>query len=189
MPGVCGGVGRGGHTHTAGWCALVLLIGSDGNTGCLCAGLFGFCIWLSKPNPPLQDPDAGTPLYLHMLGEIVLFCLLLWLLLMHTYTHTHIHRQVGIRSLEPVGVFLPGDQNYPGGTPFDPLGFSQQPDGFVQQAVKEIKNGRLAMVAMLGYFVQAAVTRQGPVENLLEFLRDPVHNNVFGYLFSSSSHS
>ncbi|KAL6754338.1 chlorophyll a/b-binding protein [Haematococcus lacustris] len=90
-------------------------------------------------------------------------------------------RYVGIRSLEPVGVFLPGcpDSNYPGGAPFDPLGFSNRPDEFVDQAVKEIKNGRLAMVAMLGYFAQAAVTREGPVKNLLDFWEDPGHNNVF----------
>lgn len=84
--------------------------------------------------------------------------------------------------MEPVGVFLPGDQNYPGGTPFDPLGFSQNPDGFVDQAVREIKNGRLAMLAMLGYFVQAAVTQKGPLENFLDFVADPVHANVIGYL-------
>lgn len=95
-------------------------------------------------------------------------------------------RQVGIRSLEPVGVFLPGDQNYPGGTPFDPLGCSQNPDGFVDQAVREIKNGRLAMLAMLGYFVQAAVTQKGPLENLLNFVADPVHANVIGYLSSAA---
>lgn len=40
---------------------------------------------------------------------------------------------VGIRSLEPVGVFLPGDKDYPGGAPFDPAGYSQDPDGFVDQ--------------------------------------------------------
>eukprot|EP00877_Chromochloris_zofingiensis_P007106 jgi/Chrzof1/2649/Cz11g23240.t1_LHC15[v5.2] len=91
-------------------------------------------------------------------------------------------RYVGIKSLEPVGVFLPGDQNYPGGVPFDPLKFSSQPDGFVNQAVKEIKNGRLAMAAMLGYFAQAAVTRQGPVQNLVDFVADPLHNNILAYL-------
>ena len=38
------------------------------------------------------------------------------------------------------------------------------------------------MVAMLGYFVQAGVTREGPLQNLLDFLADPLHNNVMKYL-------
>lgn len=33
---------------------------------------------------------------------------------------------------------------------------------------KEIKHGRLAMVAMLGLFAQAAATRDGPYQNLLD---------------------
>lgn len=72
--------------------------------------------------------------------------------------------------------------------PFDPLGYSSKPDEFVDQAVKEIKNGRIAMVAMLGYFVQAAVTRKGLVQNVLDFVADPMHNNVFGYL-TGTAHS
>eukprot|EP00955_Chlamydomonas_euryale_P018982 202408-Chlamydomonas_euryale.AAC.5 len=47
--------------------------------------------------------------------------------------YPHASRYVGIRSLEPVGVHLPGESNYPGGAPFDPLGFSKDAPGFVEQ--------------------------------------------------------
>lgn len=79
-------------------------------------------------------------------------------------------RQVGIRSLEPVGVFLPGDELYPGGAPFDPLGLASGGDSFARLATSEVRHGRVAMVAMLGYAAQALVTRKGPVENLLDAL-------------------
>lgn len=79
-------------------------------------------------------------------------------------------RSCGVEALEPLGIFLPGDLNYPGGSAFDPLGLSADAARFEAMRVREVKNGRLAMVAWVGFAAQAAATGDGPVRNLLSVL-------------------
>ena len=55
-----------------------------------------------------------------------------------------------------------------GGWLFDPLRLSADPSRFERVRVAEIKHGRLAMVAWVGFAAQAAATREGPVQNLVE---------------------
>merc|ERR1711937_554126 len=69
---------------------------------------------------------------------------------------------------------------YPGDS-FDPLGLGEDPTTLSELQLKEIKNGRLAMVAMLGMYVQSLVTGKGPVANWSEHIADPSTSNGFAY--------
>ncbi|KAK9828887.1 hypothetical protein WJX72_002589 [[Myrmecia] bisecta] len=60
------------------------------------------------------------------------------------------------------------------GTNFDPMGMTSD-----ETRLKEVKNGRLAMVAFLGFASQAAVRGLGPIACLKLHLEDPYHNNIY----------
>ncbi|XP_057520630.1 chlorophyll a-b binding protein CP29.3, chloroplastic-like [Amaranthus tricolor] len=72
----------------------------------------------------------------------------------------------------------PEKRLYPGGQYFDPLGLAADPEKKLNLQLAEIKHSRLAMVAFLGFAIQAAATGKGPLSNAAEFLSDP-SNNIF----------
>ncbi|KAK6784326.1 hypothetical protein RDI58_017781 [Solanum bulbocastanum] len=79
------------------------------------------------------------------------------------------------------------EPGYPGGPLLNPLGIGKDIKNAKDWKLKEIKNGRLAMVAMLGIFVQASVTHVGPIDNLIEHLSNPWHKTILQTIAASSS--
>ncbi|GLC40691.1 Chlorophyll a-b binding protein CP26, chloroplastic [Pleodorina starrii] len=78
-------------------------------------------------------------------------------------------------------VFEGMDSIYPGG-PFDPLGLADDPEVFQELKVKEIKNGRLAMVSVLAFAIQSYVTGEGPYTNWIKHVQDPFGYNLLTVL-------
>merc|ERR1719238_2649761 len=58
------------------------------------------------------------------------------------------------------------DKYYPGDIGFDPAGLKPtDPSEFAEMATKELQNGRLAMIAVAGFFLQELVNGKGIIEN------------------------
>lgn len=76
-----------------------------------------------------------------------------------------------------IGFKQTGTSGFINSFPFDPAGLNSP-----SNATKEVKNGRLAMVAFIGFCVQALATRTTPIEGLTKHLADPFGKNITYYL-------
>ncbi|MBA0781839.1 hypothetical protein Gotri_002722 [Gossypium trilobum] len=72
----------------------------------------------------------------------------------------------------------PEKRLYLGGKYFDPLGLASDPEKKVTHQLAEIKHAHLAMVAFLGFAVQAAATGKGSLNNWATHLSDPLHTTI-----------
>lgn len=71
-----------------------------------------------------------------------------------------------------------GNPAYPGGPFFNLFNLGKTEAELKELKTKELRNGRLAMLAVFGYGAQAVLTGKGPFQNLTEHLSDPVNNNI-----------
>ncbi|CAI0391837.1 unnamed protein product [Linum tenue] len=88
----------------------------------------------------------------------------------------------GSVDIEPVLPHKPkheADVGYPGGL------WTGSPEPIMTMRTKEIKNGRLAMLAFVGFCFQAVYTGEGPIENLMAHVADPGHCNIFSVITHS----
>merc|ERR1719463_953804 len=65
---------------------------------------------------------------------------------------------------------------YPGGRWFDPFGLSG--GNFKDLQTREIKNGRLAMIAFVGFVIQAQTCGLGPISSMSKHIADPFSSNI-----------
>merc|ERR1711920_268215 len=128
-----------------------------GVAGSLAVELFGFGNWYDAPLASQQTYFGLTmPFKLQDLVAIEL-------LLMAAVEA----RRLNETSLEK--------KLYPG---FDLIGVTKDPVKFESMKIKEIKNGRLAMISFLGFIAQHAATQKTPLTNLTDHLAEPFYSNV-----------
>lgn len=80
-----------------------------------------------------------------------------------------------------------GEPAYPGGPIFNFAGMAKGGEEAKVMRTKELKNGRLAMLAIFGFGAQAIMTGKGPIQNLIDHISDPLNNNIianFGHMYS-----
>lgn len=131
-----------------------------GAAGALAVELLGQGNWVSAQN---WARDNGTPTYMGVpipfnFGTVLALNFIL----------------VAGAEAQRNGEKDPEKRKYPGGA-FDPLGWSK--GNLEDLKVKELKNGRLAMLAFLGFVAQYGATGKGPLENLGQHLANPWANN------------
>ena len=61
---------------------------------------------------------------------------------------------------------------------FNFAGMGKSGDSAKVLRTKELRNGRLAMIACLGFAGQAVVTNKGPIANLVDHVSAPFDNNL-----------
>lgn len=71
-----------------------------------------------------------------------------------------------------------GEPAYPGGPVFNFAGLAKDEESKKSMRTREIKNGRLAMLAMFGFGAQAIMTGKGPIANLTDHISNPTANNI-----------
>lgn len=94
-------------------------------------------------------------------------------------------KNFGCANKDPIfeGFAVPNEtMGYPGGV-FDPFGMgSLSAEGIAGRRHAELVNGRLAMIAFVGYVIQAQATGEGPIANLNTHVSKPFTNTVFDNL-------